>query len=57
MCFYLNRLIEAILISTHNIHCTIFNIKKKITLNIPKSAAMRFCSKGLKKEFRDSRGK
>ena len=30
---------------------TIYNIKKKINLNYPKSAAMRFCSKGLKKEF------
>ena len=30
---------------------TIFNTKKKITLNFPKSAAMGFCSKGLKKEF------
>ena len=30
---------------------TIFNIKKKITLNFLKSAAMRFFSKGLKKEF------
>ena len=30
---------------------TIFNIKKKITLNYPKSANMGFCSKGLKKEF------
>ena len=30
---------------------TIYNIKKKITLNYPKSAAMGFCSKGLKKEF------
>ena len=30
---------------------TIFNIKKKITLNYPKSAAMSFCSKGLKNEF------
>ena len=30
---------------------TIFNIKKKITLNYPKSAAMGFCSKGLKEEF------
>ena len=27
---------------------TIFNIKMKITLNYPKSAAMGFCSKGLK---------
>ena len=31
--------------------CTIFNIKKKIILNYPKSAAMCFCSKGLKNEF------
>ena len=30
---------------------TIFNIKKKITLNYPKSATMGFCSKGLKNEF------
>ena len=30
---------------------TIFNIKKKIPLNYPKSAAMGFCSKGLKNEF------
>ena len=30
---------------------TIFNIKKKITLNYPKSAAMEFCSTGLKNEF------
>ena len=30
---------------------TIFNIKKKITLVYPKSAAMGFCSKGLKNEF------
>ena len=30
---------------------TIFNIKKKITFNYPKSAAMGFCSKGLKNEF------
>ena len=30
---------------------TIFNIKKKITLIYPKSAAMGFCSKGLKNEF------
>ena len=27
---------------------TIFNIKKKFTQNYPKSAAMGFCSKGLK---------
>ena len=30
---------------------TIFNIKKKITLNYPKSAVMGFFSKGLKNEF------
>ena len=30
---------------------TIFNTKKKNTLNYPKSEAMGFCSKGLKKEF------
>ena len=30
---------------------TIFNIKKKITLIYPKSAAMGFCSKGLKNKF------
>ena len=30
---------------------TIFYIKKKITLNYPKSAAMKFFSKGLKNEF------
>ena len=30
---------------------TIFHIKKKITLNYPKFAAMGFCSKGLKNEF------
>ena len=30
---------------------TIINIKKRITLNYPKSAAMGFFSKGLKNEF------
>ena len=30
---------------------TIFNIKKKFTLNYPKSVAMGFFSKGLKNEF------
>ena len=30
---------------------TIFNIKKKITQNYPKSAAMGFFSNGLKNEF------
>ena len=32
-------------------HYTIFNIKRKITLNYPKSAAMGFCSNGLKNKF------
>ena len=31
---------------------TIFNIKKKITLNYPNSAAMGFFSRGLKNEFK-----
>ena len=30
---------------------TIFNIQKKIILNYPKSAAIGFCSKGLKDGF------
>ena len=30
---------------------TIFNKKKKITLNYPKSATIEFCSKGLRNEF------
>ena len=30
---------------------TIFNMKRKITLNYPKSAAMGFFFKGLKNEF------
>ena len=30
---------------------TIFNIKKKLTLNYSKSAAMGFCSKKFKNEF------
>ena len=30
---------------------TIFNIKRKITLHYPKSAAMEFFSEGPKKEF------
>ena len=37
--------------SDENTQYTIFNIKKIITLNYPKSAAMGCCSKGLKKEF------
>ena len=35
--------------STHNIPFSIY--EKKMSLNYPKSAAMRFCSKGLKNEF------
>ena len=42
-------LIEAILSSTHNI--PFLNLQKKITLNYLKSAAVGFCSKGLKNEF------
>ena len=38
--------------SNEYIQYTIFNIKKKITLNYPKSAAMGFFSKGLKNEFK-----
>ena len=34
-----------------NTQYTIFNIKKKITLNYPDSAVMRFFPKGLKNEF------
>ena len=37
--------------SNESIQYTIFNIKKKITLNYPKSAAMGFYAKGLKNEF------
>ena len=37
--------------SNESIQYTIFNIKKKIILNYPLSAAMGFCSKGLKNEF------
>ena len=36
--------------------CTIFNIKKKITQNYPKSAAMNFFWKGLE-QVRNSSGK
>ena len=35
--------------STHNI--PFLNIKKKITLNYPRSAALEYFLKGLKKEF------
>ena len=37
--------------SNENTQYTISDIKKKITLIYPKSAAMGFCTKGLKKEF------
>ena len=37
--------------SNEYIQYTIFNIKKKIILNYPKSAPTGFCSKGLKNEF------
>ena len=37
--------------SNEYLQYAIFNIRKKITLNYPKSAAVGFCSKGLKKEF------
>ena len=50
MCSHKNRLIEAILMSTHNIPFSIY--KKKIALNCPKSAAIVFSSKGLKNKFK-----
>ena len=37
--------------SNENTKYTIFNIKKKITLDYPKSAAMGYFSRGLKDEF------
>ena len=37
--------------SNENIQYTIFNIKRKITLNYPRSAAMGFFSKRLKNVF------
>ena len=37
--------------SNENTQYTIFNIKKKITLNHPESATMGFFSKGLTNEF------
>ena len=39
VCSHQNRLVEAILMNTHN---TVFNIKEKITLNYSKSAAIGF---------------
>ena len=38
--------------SYENEQFTIFNIYKTIALNYPKFAAMDFCSKGLKNEFK-----
>ena len=46
VCSDLNRLSDF-----EYIQHTIFNIKKKITLIYPRSAAMGFCLKGLKNEF------
>ena len=46
VCSHLNRLMEAILMSTHNIRFLI----SKITLNYPKSAASDFFQR-LKNEF------
>ena len=37
--------------SNEHTQYTIFNMKRKNTLNYPKSAAMGFFSKGLKNEF------
>ena len=42
--------------SNENTQYTIFNIKKKINLNYPKSAATEF-SQGLKNKLENSRGK
>ena len=54
MCSHKNRLIEAILMSTHNI--PFFNMKKKYTQNHPKSAAMGFFQ-GIHERVRKSGGK
>ena len=43
--------------SNENTKYTNFNIKKKITLNYLKSAAMDFFSKGTQERVRNSRGK
>ena len=45
MCSYLNRL------DNEYSQYTIFNVKKKVTLNYPNSATMGFFSSGLKNEF------
>ena len=54
VCSYKNRVIEAILKHTQY---TIFNIKKKITLTYPKSAAMGFFFQGTREQVRNSPGK
>ena len=36
---------------------TFLNLKEKITLNYPKSAAMRFFPQGIQERVRNSRGK
>ena len=46
VCSHKNRLIEALLLSIHNIP-----FSKEITLNYSKFAAMGFFSKALKNEF------
>ena len=43
--------------SNENTKYTIFNIKKKITLNYPKPAAMGFFPKGTQEPVRNIRGK
>ena len=56
MCSHQNRLIEAILMSKHNIPFSIC-IRKK-TLHYPKSAAMGFFFfQGTQERVRNSRGK
>ena len=49
MCSHQNRLIDAILMSSHNI--PFLNMKKKIVLNYPKSAAMFFSFPNDQNEF------
>ena len=44
-------------VSNEYIQYTIFNIKKKITLNYPKSASMGIFFQGTKERVRNSRGK
>ena len=51
VCSHKNHLIEAILMSTHNIHVPLSIYAQKNTRNCPKSAAMRFFPNGLINEF------